>query len=291
MTVPESGLARSVSVLPSTVVTRTRLDGRNGRLPPFPSDLVEPSLDFILWQAAASHDHPGLPVYVANILKRLALGENQIGPLSNGHRAELRLLSEQRGRALRRRPQRRVCRPPRPDHRSRLVLQGKSRHTGHFGRVGAEDQTCARAIECLQNSVAQRDDIPSRRAHANPLERAAPEAAPGELRGLSGPLLHHRTREVLKLWTSAKIVQRSSAEEWLPNVHGGRVPDSSLTGRPGEIGDRPLVAAARLDIAVEMLHRLTLFNGVAESDLRRHVSGVADSNRASRAGDGVVHVT
>src|SRR5215470_16173072 len=95
--------ARSVRVLPSTVVTRTRLDGRNGGLPPFPSDLIEHSLDFVLWQPAASHHYPGLPVYVADILKRIALDQNQIGPFSNGHRAELRLLSEERGRVLGRR--------------------------------------------------------------------------------------------------------------------------------------------------------------------------------------------
>ena len=49
------------------------------------------------------------------------------------------------------------------------------------------------------------------------------EAAPGELRGLLGPLLDHRAWEVPELWAAAKFVQRSGTEDGLPHVHGGRV--------------------------------------------------------------------
>src|SRR5207245_10892586 len=72
----------------------------------------------------------------------------------------------------------------------------------------------------------------------------------------------------------------------LPHVHCGGVPDSSLARRPREIGDRPLVAATRLNIAVEVLHRLTLFNCVADPPLRQHLPGVGDPPLPTRPGAG-----
>ena len=43
---------------------------------PFPGDFVEPPLDFVLRQPAATHHYPGLPVDVADILERVPLHQD-----------------------------------------------------------------------------------------------------------------------------------------------------------------------------------------------------------------------
>jgi hypothetical protein len=43
---------------------------------PFPGDLVEPPLDLIFRQPAATYHDPGLPVHVANILERIPLQQD-----------------------------------------------------------------------------------------------------------------------------------------------------------------------------------------------------------------------
>jgi len=157
-------------------------------LPPFPSDLVEPLLDFVLRQTS---DHAPLPQLVG-----ARCGYPQVDwPPPELDRPAFPLL------LCRTLPLVRRTRPGSWSHSRaphmwahQLAPSIASRAPGRIparctpGGVGAEDQTGTRAMEGLQNPVAERDHVYGREAHAHLLQGAAPETAAGELCGLFRPL-------------------------------------------------------------------------------------------------------